>query len=674
MEQNRKLPNFLNDYESIVSHATRDNQYGRRKGGLMLLYRKAQFSLEQVLEIHNNWILCRLKGLYGQSIVIACVYIPPQPMYNQLVNEFMDSLDLHTGDVCSPLIIGGDFNARLGNKNRIPDELNENTFLLAERKSYDTTINSRGKILRKLFENQGLTILNGRTLSDPNGEFTYTSRIGSSFVDHIWVPLYMNQLIYDFAVEEFSASDHQPISALMHWISDQNSKTNKQKPNYVQKFRWIPEKAAEFKDYLSDLPVPDMKVNKPSDLYQRISSAIKDAADVTDMGYANQFLADYLTKQKSYETTVAGKKKTHYENIRDSLSTSADPKDFWNTISRLRGSERRVCPISKTNWEMFYQSVLPAGQADDTDYFGVAHPTLDAEININEIIAARRKLKLKKSPGLDGIRNEFLKSLPLSWLNVIKDLFNQIQSSENIPEDIIHIEVVMLFKKGDPADPRNYRGISLINTILKLFTSIMLARLEEWAEANELLPESQAGFRKKRGCTDHIFTLEAVRQISWRRMKKRKLHLLFVDFARAFDSINHKKLWSRLNAVGVSGKFIRIFRDMYSKATMRVRTLEGPSKRFEVAEGVLQGELTSPLLFALYIRDIDDIFKMMSGANGQAVRGISINHQREIHVLAYADDLVILADCPSQLQLKLNRLSQYCEEKELTVNVSRQKF
>ncbi|CAL8129224.1 unnamed protein product [Orchesella dallaii] len=308
---------------------------------------------------------------------------------------------------------------------------------------------------------------------------------------------------------------------------------------------------------------------------------------------------------------------------------------------------------------------------DDTLFFGVEDKVLDHEISLEEIYVAKKKLKINKSPGLDGIRNEFLKSLPMQFVQILKVLFNRIQAKECVPEDLVDIEVVMLYKKGDPSDPRNYRGISLINTIMKLFTSIMLARLEKWAESNDVLPESQAGFRKSRSCIDHVFTIEALRQISKRRMKKRKLHLLFVDFARAFDSINHKKLWGRLNDIGVSPKYIRIFRDMYNKATMRVRSQKEHTRRFDVAEGVLQGELTSPLFFALFISDIDDIF---SALEIQGIRGVNINHQTTIHVLAYADDLVIVADCSSHLQIKLERLSKYCEDKGLTVNVTKTKI
>jgi len=155
---------------------------------------------------------------------------------------------------------------------------------------------------------------------------------------------------------------------------------------------------------------------------------------------------------------------------------------------------------------------MPPRQVDNTVYSGEENPVLDQDIDqgitIEEIYKARKRMKVSKSPGLDGIRNEFLKSLPLAWLEVLQSLYNKIQRNESLPEDLVDIEVVMLYKKGDLSDPCNYRGISLINTILKLFTSIMLSRLEEWAESTNLSSRKLAFVE----AVDHIFTLESIRQ------------------------------------------------------------------------------------------------------------------------------------------------------------------
>ena len=95
----------------------------------------------------------------------------------------------------------------------------------------------------------------------------------------------------------------------------------------------------------------------------------------------------------------------------------------------------------------------------------------------------------------------------------------------------------MLHKKGDPLNPSNYRPIALINTITKLFTRILNSRLNRWSSLNNLITEFQAGFRHGRGCIDNIFVLNALLQFNLMK-EKGKVFALFVDFRRAFPSIN----------------------------------------------------------------------------------------------------------------------------------------
>ena len=112
-------------------------------------------------------------------------------------------------------------------------------------------------------------------------------------------------------------------------------------------------------------------------------------------------------------------------------------------------------------------------------------PELDDEITLTELINAIKKCKLKKAPGVDEVSNEFLKNLPSNWLMYIYVLFNKIRKEEKIPDSWTKIIVKMLYKKGDKNQPENFRPISLVNTILKIFTMILHIRLNRWAEENK---------------------------------------------------------------------------------------------------------------------------------------------------------------------------------------------
>lgn len=117
--------------------------------------------------------------------------------------------------------------------------------------------------------------------------------------------------------------------------------------------------------------------------------------------------------------------------------------------------------------------------------------------------------------------------------------------------------MTMLQKKGDRKNPGNYHGIALCNTMLKLFTSIILKRLTIWTDDCNILVEGQSGFRKGRSCLDNIFTLNAVVSLHL-RLPGRHIYAVFVDFKRAFDSVNHDLLWSKLHHLGISVRIVQV--------------------------------------------------------------------------------------------------------------------
>lgn len=236
-----------------------------------------------------------------------------------------------------------------------------------------------------------------------------------------------------------------------------------------------------------------------------------------------------------------------------------------------------------------------------------------------------------------------------------------------IPDDWFTFTITLLHKKGYKLDPANYRVIALINHCSKLFTSMLNRTLEIWVESNKVISETQAGFQKNKSCMDNLFNLSTAIQ-SRLRQDKAKLYALFVDFKRAFDSINHKLLWLKLYNLGLSVKVIQILKNIYDSASFCVKSNNKLTRDFSSAEGVLQGEILSPLLFVLYITDLETIYREHS------CEGININGTSDILVLLYADDLVILGNSENDLRRKLDLLHNYCQTNKLTVNTQKTKI
>ncbi|XP_050509001.1 uncharacterized protein LOC126886189 [Diabrotica virgifera virgifera] len=147
----------------------------------------------------------------------------------------------------------------------------------------------------------------------------------------------------------------------------------------------------------------------------------------------------------------------------------------------------------------------------------------------------------------------------------------------------------MIHKKGSIDNPSNYRGIALMSCVEKIFTQVLLNRLNEWTDNNNIIPEIQSGFRKHRSCTDNVFVLNSIIQ-SRLRLKKRKVFVAFVDYNRAFDSVSHNLLWQKLYNIGVSGRIILLLRNIYNEASMQVAASDGFTSQLDISAGVLQGE------------------------------------------------------------------------------------
>lgn len=344
-------------------------------------------------------------------------------------------------------------------------------------------------------------------------------------------------------------------------------------------------------------------------------------------------------------------------------------KVFWDTINRYRKNNNGYTTESITcaEWQAYYMNVYPVKNLFNVDFVDVRHPVLDAEISCVELSCVLNNCRSGKAPGTDGISYEFYNSLPQNWRLYIVSMFNHIFTKEQIPRSWAEIIGFNLFKKGDKTVPTNYRLIALANSLLKIFTQIILNRLIVWSDNVGAIPESQNGFRQERGCIDNIFILTSLIQLRLSRPRG-ELYCVFIDFKRAFDSINHHLLWFKMHKIGISSKVIRIIKCLYDNASLQIRCGNKLSSSISITEGVLQGETLSPILFNFFISDIEMYFQ------NKGLSGIPVGHGTEISMLFYADDAVLFGDSYTDIRSKLTCLESFCKENCLSVNTNKTKI
>ena len=151
---------------------------------------------------------------------------------------------------------------------------------------------------------------------------------------------------------------------------------------------------------------------------------------------------------------------------------------------------------------------------------------LNAPIRDEEIVESIKSLKNDKSPGPDGLCAEIYKYTLDYTLPYLKCLFNEIFENSRVPEEWCYSIVSPIYKKGSMSNPNNYRGISLIDCVCKIFVKILAKRFSIWCEEFEIIDEAQAGFRKGYSTTDNSFILMSLIQ-KYLSKKKGRLELLY---------------------------------------------------------------------------------------------------------------------------------------------------
>ena len=196
----------------------------------------------------------------------------------------------------------------------------------------------------------------------------------------------------------------------------------------------------------------------------------------------------------------------------------------------------------------------------------------------------------------------------------------------------------------------------------KVFSGVLLNRLNFRADAVNFFCQEQAGFRKVFRTTDNIFILHTVIN-KYLSRKKGRLYVAFIDFRKVFDSISHQLFITKLKDAGITGNILEVLRSMYMQLNAHVKTPNGVTKSFPCMSGVQQGSLL-PFLFNLFLKSLSQQLNS-PGMTKIQLGNANINH------LLYADDLAPISDTVFGLQRQLNILADYCGAWGLTVNIEK---
>lgn len=590
------------------------------------------------------------------------------------------------------------------------------------RANQDSKENKLGRALIELCLDCRVSILNGRTKGDEKGNLTCREK---SCIDYFLAPFHdlagkLDSLIV-LDKDVYGKSDHRRVqlTLLKKACVDVNSKSYSNHLKEKSQGRYnlnSDEKIAIYQRALKNHP----------EIVQKLELAMADETNLNDAARALRdaifsalqqvypgescsgkknfcsnrwFDADCKEKKKAfhkalktpgthafrerlqdYKATIRRKKRWFNKYRAAYLVDLAknNPSKFWR-IFKGKKVKKVMGNCDPKVWEEYFASLLNAlavfDKVDTSSVQSRIHQgdgTLSKPIEEQDIAVAAGTLQRNKMADLDGMIAEYLINAIDLLKAPIAKLFQKVFTSGSYPDDWCTGIICPIFKKGDPNDCSNFRGITAGSILGKLYATVLEGRLDQWVEKEGLRADFQAGFRKDYRTMDNVFilkTLIAKAKALNSIPKKKRLYVCFVDFKKAFDTVPRSLLWERLSQLGVNGQFLQAVKCMYDKVICRVKTPSGFTNPFPSTLGVKQGCPLSPLLFGLYI---DHIQQYLNGF----IRYIDAPrlNTTPIPALLYADDLALISESKCGLQTSLEVLEYFCSTKGLSVNLEKTKI
>lgn len=640
-------------------HCVSNPRQTSSRGGGVALYIRQELTLTEMPEllISNN----NIESLFitiSTGMVIGVVYRPPSSISKSFYDVMETILSALNDRNYNSVIITGDFNIDTYG------DLNTDYSLLLQSYNYKNTIFEPTRI-------------------------TTTS---ATIIDHILC----NHSNILAGVYNTSITDHSPVFAFIP--KEGNVTSNKSHPRIGRiNYSLLREKIEKinFSDILKadNNTECDKLVNTLSTVisectrnYRRheqplcpwMTKAILSAIKEKDTWYQKwkkqrqnvYYLQQYRSSRNSVVAIIRKRKKEY--NTRLIHKAQGNSKKMWNIINNVIGApaKRHIAPdrIDSENVDVFniYFTNIGPALADciphgscDVDYPVVRSTFCLKPIEDTTVQNILTDMNANKAAGHDGITVKSLKDNVDLLCPVLTTIFNRNIERGTYPETLKIAKVSPIYKCGDINDPGSYRPISVLSVINTVFEKVISIQLKEYLSSNNILNESQHGFRTCRSTSSAVLELS---QSICESLHKNELALvIFLDLKKAFDTVIHSILLKKLETHGFSGSTLNLFSSYLNNRQQFVKINNFTSSYSSVKTGVPQGSVLGPILFSLYINDFPSVL-----TSAKAVM--------------YADDTALvytgqaLHEVMYMANTELTRVSSWFGANKLTLNKAKTNY
>jgi hypothetical protein len=400
----------------------------------------------------------------------------------------------------------------------------------------------------------------------------------------------------------------------------------------------------------------------------------------------NTKLQEYKKIRNEITSLIAKAKQSYYNNLFENAQT--DSKKIWNNINTIAGKCKKididanlknnfpntnikdlcnrfnvnfsqVVPKLKSKYQTRYSNATKKFQTiHQTKIKGMEHTKNSKSIGIRkatieDTCSIIGEIKLTNAAGIDGIMLKHLKNSKFNSAIMITILINKIIDTEVWPDEL-KIQVLRpIYKNGKKSDINNYRPISLLPVINKIMEKFFANQILNFFDKNCSFNKKQFGFKKK--CGTNMLLNEINDKIAKALGEGKYVGAVLIDLQKAFDTINHKILMDKCSRMGIRGKMYNIVNSYMSNRKAAIKIHKTVSDFEKVNFGVPQGSVLGPLLFLIYINDLD----------------YNIN---KTLVYLFADDIIVISvesdygKMMENLQQDFDKIGRWCIDNELFVN------
>lgn len=354
-----------------------------------------------------------------------------------------------------------------------------------------------------------------------------------------------------------------------------------------------------------------------------------------------------LERRRGKAEIIKELKNKNGESVKGTAEILREVKNYYEELFKENGMDEQKKRI------LLQQIKLRVGKEDKIE--------CDKEISQEEIIEAINLLKSRKSPGIDGLVNEFYKVFKEEISLILKELYEDIFKRNELNQMMsLGLMKIAYKRKGDRALLKNFRPITMLNTDLKILTKILSNRLKNVLP--KIIETNQAYGVTGRDIAD---TTSSIRDIvSFLNEKNRNGYLISLDFEKAFDRVEHGFLFSILECFGFGRNFIKWVRILYSDIMTKVKCNGFLTEPFKISRSIRQGCPLSAQLYSLVAEPLGLIIK-----KEEKIKGVQIEEgQEDIKIFQYADDTTLIAKDIQSVKNAMEKVEWYCQGSGAKIN------